>query len=125
MKLQNIKIDRFKRLESIDFDVSGVNILVGGNNSGKSTIIQAVHFAFTLFQSLTISNKWPAKEKASLTISPNELIYIPSEDPYSLGHGGRLLEDADKAITITFTFDSGDKIKLAIRKGRITNLLVA
>lgn len=125
MKLQNIKIDRFKRLESIDFDVSGVNILVGGNNSGKSTIIQAVHFAFTLFQSLTIANKWPAKEKASLTISPTELIYIPSEDPYALGHGGRLLEDADKAIVIQFTFDNGEMIKLAVRKGRITNLLVA
>lgn len=83
MKLKNIKIERFKRLDSVDFDVGGVNIFVGGNNSGKSTIIQAVHFAFTLFQSLTISNKWPAKEKTSLTISPNELIYIPSEDPYS------------------------------------------
>ena len=125
MKLQNIKIDRFKRLASIDFNVDGVNILVGGNNSGKSTIIQAVHFAFTLFQSLTISNKWPAKDKTSLTISPTELIYIPSEDPYALGHGGRLLEDSDKGIAIQFTFDNGEIIKLTIRKGRITNLLVA
>lgn len=125
MKLTNIKVERFKRLESVNFDVAGVNILVGGNNSGKSTIIQAIHFAFTLFQSLTISNKWPAKEKTSLTISPTELIYIPSEDAYSLGHGGRLLEDADKAIIVGFTFDNGERINLTIRKGRITNLLVA
>lgn len=124
MKLRNITIERFKRLDSIDFDVDGVNILVGGNNSGKSTIIQAVHFAFTLFQSLTIGNKWPVKEKKSSTISPTELIYIPSEDPYSLGHGGRLLEDASKGIAIRFTFDNGEKINLAIRKGRITNLIV-
>jgi predicted ATP-dependent endonuclease of OLD family len=44
MKLRNIKIERFKRIDSIDFDLDGVNILVGGNNSGKSTIIQAIHF---------------------------------------------------------------------------------
>ena len=124
MKLRNIKIERFKRLDSIDFDVGGVNILVGGNNSGKSTIIQGVHFAFTLFQSLTIANKWPAKEKKSSTISPTELIYIPSEDPYSLGYGGRLLEDSDKGIVLNFTFDNGEKINLAIWKGRITNLIV-
>lgn len=63
MRLKSIVIERFKRLERVEFDVDGVNVLIGGNNSGKSTIIQAVHFAFTLFQSLTISNKWPAKTK--------------------------------------------------------------
>jgi hypothetical protein len=124
MKLRNIKIERFKRLDSIDFDLDGVNILVGGNNSGKSTVIQAVHFAFTLFQSLNIANKWPIREKRSSTISPIELIYIPSEDPYSLGHGGRLLEDADRAIVIGFTFDNGEQIELTIRRGRTTNLIV-
>jgi Fe-S cluster assembly ATPase SufC len=124
MKLTNIKVERFKRLEDVDFDVEGVNILIGGNNSGKSTIIQAIHFAFTLLQSLNISNKWPAREKNSSTISPSELIYIPSEDPYSLGFGGRLLEDENKSITVCFTFDTGDTLRLAIRKGRITNLIV-
>jgi ABC-type multidrug transport system ATPase subunit len=124
MKLRKIKIERFKRLDAVDFDVGGVNILVGGNNSGKSTIIQAAHFAFTLLQSLAIGNKWPAQQKKSSTISPNELIYIPSDDPYSLGYGGRLLEDSKKAIVIEFTFDSGEILPIAIRKGRITNLIV-
>lgn len=124
MKLKAVKVERFKRLEDINFDADEINILIGGNNSGKSTIIQAIHFAFTLLQSLTISNKWPAAAKKSSTISPSELIYIPSEDPYSLGHGGRLLEDEAKSIVILFTFDNGEQIRLAIRKGRITNIIV-
>jgi predicted ATP-dependent endonuclease of OLD family len=70
MALKNLTIERFKRLERVDFNLDGVNILIGGNNSGKSTIIQAVHFAFTLLQSLNIANKWPAKAKKSSTISP-------------------------------------------------------
>ena len=122
MRLTNVQIERFKRLEKADLDLVGVNILIGGNNSGKSTIIQAIHFAFTLLQSLTISNKWPLKEKKSSTVSPSELIYIPSEDPYSLGHGGRLLEDESKSIVVSFRFDTGDELKVAIRKGRITEL---
>jgi predicted ATP-dependent endonuclease of OLD family len=92
MKLTNVKIARFKRLELVDFDVDGVNILIGGNNSGKSTIIQAIHFAFTLLQSLNISNKWPPTGSKSSTISPSDLIYIPSEDPYTLGFGGGFLK---------------------------------
>jgi Fe-S cluster assembly ATPase SufC len=124
MALKNLTIERFKRLERVDFNLDGVNILIGGNNSGKSTIIQAVHFAFTLLQSLNIANKWPAKAKKSSTISPTELIYIPSEDPYSLGVGGRLLEDEAKSIVIRLTFDDGATINLSIRKGRITNIIV-
>jgi len=96
MRLTGITIERFKLLERVDFDIDGVNAFIGGNNSGKSTIIQAVHFAFTILQSLNISNKWPVKAKKSSTISPLELIYIPSEDPYSLGYGGRLLVDSER-----------------------------
>jgi len=124
MKLTNAKIVRFKRLEVADLDLDGVNILIGGNNSGKSTIIQAIHFAFTLLQSLDISNKWPARGSKSSTVSPSELIYIPSEDPYTLGFGGRLLEDENKSIRLCLTFDTGDVLNLAIRKGRITNIIV-
>ncbi len=124
MPLKNVTIERFKRLERIDFNLTAVNILVGGNNSGKSTIIQAVHFAFTLLQSLNIANKWPVTAKKSSTISPTELIYIPSEDPYALGFGGRLLETEDKSIVIKLTFDDGEIINLSIRKGRITNIIV-
>jgi energy-coupling factor transporter ATP-binding protein EcfA2 len=52
------------------------------------------------------------------------LIYIPSDDPYSLGIGGRLLEDEEKSIVVSFVFDTGDGVSVAVRKGRITNILV-
>lgn len=124
MKIRSITIERFKRLDHVSFDLEAANILIGGNNSGKSTIIQGVHFAFALFQSLNISNKWPAKTKKSTTITPSKLIYIPSDDPYSMGFGGKLLEDNDKAIVLSFVFDTGDTVTLRVRKGRITNILV-
>ncbi len=124
MKIRSIQIERFKRLKFVDFNVSDINVLIGGNNSGKSTVIQAVHFAFTLIQSLSIADKWPAHRTKSSTISPLDLIYIPSDDPYSLGSGGRLLEDDNKSIVVNFTFDTGDELSLRIRKGRITNIIV-
>lgn len=86
MQLRSVRIERFKRLASVNFNVSDVNILVGGNNSGKSTVIQAVHFAFTLFQSLAIANKWPVKNKKTSTVGlPGrriQLHFIPAYCPH-------------------------------------------
>jgi hypothetical protein len=75
-------------------------------------------------QSLNISNKWPSANQRGVTVSPNELIYQPSNDPYALGMGGQLREDAAKAIEIEFTFDDGEVTKMIYRKGRITNVLI-
>jgi hypothetical protein len=36
MSLKNLTIERFKRLERVDFNLNAVNILIGGNNSGKN-----------------------------------------------------------------------------------------
>jgi hypothetical protein len=36
MSLKNLTIERFKRLERVDFNLNGVNILIGGNNSWKN-----------------------------------------------------------------------------------------
>jgi len=123
-KLNRVTIQRFKSIDHVDFSLGSLTAFVGGNNSGKTTVIQAIHFAFTLFQSLEVANKWPRRGKASNTVSPNELIYIPSLDPYSLGRGGKLLEAEDQAIVFNFYFSDGEHTQLKIRKGRITNVLV-
>ncbi|WP_162841465.1 ATP-dependent nuclease [Salaquimonas pukyongi] len=123
-KIDRVRIQRFKSIENVDFNLGELTVFVGGNNSGKTTIIQAIHFAFTLFQSLQISNKWPSRNQRSTTISPEELIYVPSLDPYSLGIGGKLREAEDQAIILDFYFSDGEHTQLKVRKGRITNVLV-
>ncbi|MCF3643038.1 ATP-binding protein [Rhizobium sp. TRM95111] len=123
-KLARVTIQRFKSIESIDFNVAALNVLVGGNNSGKTSVIQAIHFAFTLFQSMEISGKWPPRNKSATTISPEELIYIPSLDPYSLGRGGNLREADEHAMIFDFYFSDGEQTQLKVRKGRIRNVLV-
>lgn len=124
MKLAAVKLQRFKGVEYCHFPIGTLNVLVGPNNCGKTSIIQSIHFAFSTIQSLNISNKWPAKNQKSVTISPSELVYLPSNDPYCLGMGGQLRESAENAIEIEFTFDDGQQAIVVLRKGRITNVLV-
>lgn len=40
--LTHIEISNFKRLEHVSFDLTQSTVLVGPNNSGKSTIFQAL-----------------------------------------------------------------------------------
>ena len=124
MRLTSVSIQRFKRVNTCNFAVDRLNVLVGPNNCGKTSIVQAMHFAFTTMQSLNISNKWPGANQKGVTISRSELVYLPSNDPYSLGMGGQLRENSDNAIEIEFTFADGEQTAVVLRKGRITNVLV-
>jgi AAA15 family ATPase/GTPase len=39
-----IKIERFKNLTELELDITGLTLLVGGNNAGKSSVLQAIQF---------------------------------------------------------------------------------
>ena len=48
MNITKVKINNFKSLKNFEFEpYSGMNILVGNNNEGKSTIFEAIHLALT------------------------------------------------------------------------------
>ena len=49
-QLQSVQIQRFKAIQDAPFDVGALNVLVGANNAGKSSIIQGVHFGIGLLQ---------------------------------------------------------------------------
>ena len=49
MKISKVRIVNFKKFkDEFVFELNdGINILVGDNNSGKSTVLEAVHLALT------------------------------------------------------------------------------
>ena len=124
--LQSLRIERFKRIRDAPFDLGALNVLVGANNSGKSSIIQGLHFAIAVLQTMGLAKKFPASSDKPLSTSlgPNQLIYSPSEDAYALGTDGKLKEAISEAIAISFTLTTGEECRISVRKGRNRNLLV-
>jgi predicted ATP-dependent endonuclease of OLD family len=49
--ISNVAIANFKNLSRFQTDLDPINILVGANNSGKSSVLHAVHFAVSVVQS--------------------------------------------------------------------------
>lgn len=121
--LQSVRIQRFKKINDALFDLDGINVLVGANNSGKSSIIQGLHFAIGVLQSLKLANG-DIRRDAS-TLSPTQLIYSPSESVYCLGNGGELRTDEAQAIAVNFTLTTGESCEIKIRKGKNRNISVA
>ncbi len=44
MDLRAVEVAAFKRLEKIEILTPELTVLVGGNNSGKSSLLQGIHF---------------------------------------------------------------------------------
>lgn len=71
--LDKITIERFKKVKKAKLPLSDLNILVGSNSSGKSSIIQAVHFAACVMRQAPRVDR-----KKTSTISVEALDYLPS-----------------------------------------------
>jgi len=82
MQLESITVERFKRIASIDLPLSDLNILVGANGSGKSSILQALHLASCLMRQ---ADRIRANSTAMVRVS--DLDYLPSDEYWRLGHG--------------------------------------
>lgn len=122
--IQSLHVRRFKGISDAPFDVSSMSVLIGANNSGKSTLAQLIHFTIGILQAVTLANRWSNKDTTSTSLSPQELLYSPCSDLYALGHNGRLREEDENAIEIDINLSDGNLIKVIIKRGRNGNIRV-
>lgn len=123
-QLQSVKVIRFKGIKEAIFDVSNINVFIGANNSGKSTLAQVIHFCVGLTQSIGLAKRWGNKNDVTLSLSPTQLLYSPCVDLYALGHGGKLIEKEDEAIEVSMNLNDGNCIEVTVKKGRNGNINV-
>ena len=85
MFISAIKIENFKRIRQVELTLATpVTVLIGGNNSGKSSVLQAIHLAITSLQSARsagISETNPAS-----TLIFDQLFFKPASNPMELHH---------------------------------------
>ena len=123
--VQQIVIERFKSIESATLDLDRINVLVGANNSGKSSVLQALQFTTSVAQTAKLysqTTKFDKKGVWATSVYPDQLIYSPVKDPYVLAKGGVLKEDENLGISVTFAEDNNQKVIATFRKGRNKNI---
>ncbi len=123
-RLRSVHVKRFKGMDDAPFDVSSINVFIGANNSGKSTLAQLVHFGMSILQAIQLADRWGNNPAVSLSLNPTQLLYSPCVDLYALGRGGRLLEPKETAIELSLVLSDGQSIRIEIRRGRNGNIHV-
>lgn len=95
--LESVTVRGFKATEEATIPLDRVTILVGPNGCGKSSVLQAIHWA-----ARAASYVQPKNTKEM--ISFERLDYVPSSEPLTTLHKGELKSDgASTPVEIVFT----------------------
>jgi energy-coupling factor transporter ATP-binding protein EcfA2 len=126
-RLESVAIRRFKRIEQIEIPLDDVTLLIGANNSGKSSILQAIHFAVSIAQTARLVGEGVAwrQDAFELSFNPSQLLYSPVADVLSLATGGTLLEPRASQIEMEFRAEGGARTLVGLRRGRNRNIAVS
>lgn len=126
-QIASVALKRFKQLGEIELGLAETKVLIGANNSGKSSVLQALHFAVAVAQTAKLVGegvKWGA-DRFELSFNPAQLLYSPIADVLSLAHGGQLYEAAAGQIEIEVALADGKKCRIVVRRGRNRNIAVS
>lgn len=80
VQVDRISVTNFKRVVDLEIDISSITYLVGGNNSGKSSVLQAIHMGVSCAQI--------SAEFQQVVIAESSLRYCPTGDFQALGNSG-------------------------------------
>jgi energy-coupling factor transporter ATP-binding protein EcfA2 len=126
-RITSVTVRRFKRLEQVQLALGDTTLLIGANNSGKSSILQAIHFAVSIAQSARLVGEGVSWRNDAFEVSfnPAQLIYSPVADVLSLATGGTLQEQRPTQIEIEFVDDAAARCTVGLRRGRNRNIAVS
>lgn len=116
MKIKNIQIRKFKKFQMLDVDFQDLDCLVGSNNSGKSTLLQALAlFGFCLHQCLSKINGNPITLK-NRSISEEDFVVLPVAKGTDLWYERVWQAAGNKHILIELivTFEYGKTVKTSL-----------
>ena len=91
-RLESVSISNFKAIASTTVALGDVTILVGPNGCGKSSVLQAIHWAARAASYIVPKN---SKEMMSF----DRIDYLPSSEPLKTAHRGDLRSDTASSPT--------------------------
>lgn len=114
--LRKIHIENFRSLRDVTLELCALNVLVGANGSGKSSVLHAFQFAVSIAQYIALVEgvTWN-NDEAQLTIPPGELLFVPQSDVSTLSNNGNRLPDKrENSIVIELEDDGGKTCRFEI-----------
>lgn len=120
MHLTELELKKFKKVSHVKLSLETINVIVGGNNAGKSSILQGIHFFITAAVA--------SRQQRQKTFSCDFLSYNPTTDFTILRNGApyknrRGDSDNESALTLKAKVNGNEGLeetsyKIALYKGK-------
>jgi len=125
-KITKIAIKDFKRIENLSLDLAPITVLVGGNTSGKSSVLQAVQLATSLLQSAYRPRPRSAANIVG-SVSDDQVSFRPTHKLVDLRRGRPATERDGFDIILSGEMHEEDEVvhktmSLFVRRGRNANI---
>ncbi len=127
MRISTVEIRNFKAIASARLELSDFNVIVGANGSGKSSILQAMHWMFQSGRHPIVYAR--SNPKDGVTLSEKNATYMPSPDYRNAGNSaeyGNKSGSPQLDMVVSATMDDASKVTAAlwIKSARNEGLLV-
>ena len=103
MRINKLLLERYKKVVQAEISLASVNVLVGGNNAGKSSVLQGIHFS--------ISAAVASRQQGQKTFATELLQYNPTPDFSVLRNGSPYLNHmgtGESNLTLFSSFNATD-----------------
>ncbi len=107
MEISRIRLEYFKRVSDVSIDLSPINILVGGNNSGKSSVLEGLHFFVVAAIAARLAN--------TKTFTQDSLLFCPTKKFVDLRHGGPYKNQSNFGYLRVYAADGDDDLDCIIK----------
>lgn len=115
MRVKTVRIENFKRFERLDVELGSLDCLVGANNSGKTTLLQALAlFDFCVHHCLERKNgQFKLRPR---TIAPEDFYVLPVSNAMDVWHERRTMAGGkQRRIKVSVLLDNGNKVTVTVK----------
>lgn len=127
IRLDNIEIRNFKRIETLEIDLKPMTALVGGNTSGKSSALQAAQLGVSILQASFRGLRQNGSAEFSTTVGNDAVLFRPTEHLLDLRRGSPATQKDGFAVQysgVDLDTNAEKTLEIEIRRGKNANIAI-
>lgn len=127
IRLDQITVRYFKRIEALSIDLKPVTALVGGNTSGKSSALQAAQLGVSILQAALRGLRGDGTPDFAGTVSNDAVLFRPTEHLLDMRRGDPATQKLGYSITysgVDLDTNTVKEMTIEVRRGKNANIAI-
>ncbi len=127
IRLDQIVVVQFKRIETLTIDLMPVTALVGGNTSGKSSALQAAQLGVSILQAAFRGTRGNGNPDFAGTVANDSVLFRPTQQLLDLRRGDSATQKLGYSITyrgVDLDTNSNKEMTVEVTRGKNANIAI-